>query len=1105
MQHNNAPNQKALSYRLGTQPTFLRQMLARLSTQEFADAQGHVRRPLSALTTRDLDDPAIALLDAWAGVLDVLTFYQERIANEGYLGTAGERRSVIELSNAIGYDIRPGLAASVSLAFTVDDTGTTTMPVTLDAGLKVQSVPGQDELPQTFETVEAIAARPEWNAPPIFQPQVRVSPTVESVVGSLRLDGFGSGLQPNSQLFAIAGTNWYLPIVKSVEANSIGGYTTVALRETLQAGESGVLTEAAPGPQIFVMQQQTAPFGHNAPEWSAVPPEQKQVLGGIYALDNTRWTSRQQGLPYLSVTALTSIRRANIDTLFVATPGNGIYRSTDGGISWAAININLTNLVIHSLGVDGAGSLLAGSTAGTIFRSLDQGESWTQLSTGSLVEIQPGTAAETNIPSVVNNGLPLTTIYALAEDRGILYAGTDQGLYQSNNEGVSWSEVRDGSQSLKGVRALLTVGETLLIGTRIGLYRRQKPPASSTYGVEQFAHDSLSGKAIQALAIDPEGTILVGTEQGIRTAAGNDAIANLSISWLLLRDTSTRDVRALTVTSDSTRFAATPLAGFVHPDWPNITIQGAATTFDLEGRYPQLQVGDWIILRYGEQSVPRQIAQVASLLRSDFGQTGVRVTRLTLTESLTPLDGASLREVELLIQSEALPLFAEIRPADVRLKGNRVELAQTIPALNSGRRAIVCGIGRPANSQNPDTMVSEVAIVSGVNTVRENGVERSEIVLRQPLANEYVRETITLWANVALATHGETVADAVLGSGDGNQRNQHFRLQKPPLTYVSAPTDSGAASTLAIHVNGILWSEVQSLHTQDANSQSYLVRHDSNNHASIIFGDGQQGARLPTGVNNVVASYRSGLGLAGEVSAESLTSPLVRPLGLTAVTNPVAASGGADPESVEEIRTNAPLNLLTMARIVSLSDFEDFAQTFNGIGQAQAALLWSGDAHLVQITLADSNGDPIPRASALCTNLLAALDQRRNRLQQVQLDPFIPLFFNVDATITIDPAYQQEAVEASVRAALTQTFSFQHRRFGQAVTSSEVISAIQKIPGVIAVDLNALDFMTSQNAELRAQLPSWRSRWVNGRAEAAQLLLINPNSADIQFTWRDTT
>jgi hypothetical protein len=76
---NNRPSLDALSYRAGIHATFLETMKARLSTAEHPE--------LRDLTTRDSADPAIALLDAWAIVADVLTFYQERIANEGYLRT----------------------------------------------------------------------------------------------------------------------------------------------------------------------------------------------------------------------------------------------------------------------------------------------------------------------------------------------------------------------------------------------------------------------------------------------------------------------------------------------------------------------------------------------------------------------------------------------------------------------------------------------------------------------------------------------------------------------------------------------------------------------------------------------------------------------------------------------------------------------------------------------------------------------------------------------------------------------------------------------------------------------------------------------------------
>lgn len=113
----NRPGLSAITYRAGTYATFLETMQARLSSLTLhlpalpGAAAGVDVRALAALTTRASSDASIALLDAWAVVADVLTFYQERIANEGYLPTAVERRSIVELAKLIGYRPRPGVAA----------------------------------------------------------------------------------------------------------------------------------------------------------------------------------------------------------------------------------------------------------------------------------------------------------------------------------------------------------------------------------------------------------------------------------------------------------------------------------------------------------------------------------------------------------------------------------------------------------------------------------------------------------------------------------------------------------------------------------------------------------------------------------------------------------------------------------------------------------------------------------------------------------------------------------------------------------------------------------------------------------------------------------
>ena len=161
----------AISYRIGDYGRFSESLRAGLSSSEFPG--------LAGLRTRDADDYTLGLIDAVACAADVLTFYQERVANESYLRTATERVSLQEMGKLIGYRLRPGVAAETWLAFALETPRSapaglppepgafvTGIPdaLTLTAGLKVQSVPGPDEKPQTFETVEEITARPEWNA-----------------------------------------------------------------------------------------------------------------------------------------------------------------------------------------------------------------------------------------------------------------------------------------------------------------------------------------------------------------------------------------------------------------------------------------------------------------------------------------------------------------------------------------------------------------------------------------------------------------------------------------------------------------------------------------------------------------------------------------------------------------------------------------------------------------------------------------------------------------------------------------------------------------------------------------------------------------------------
>lgn len=258
----------AVAYRNGTWADFRASLHAGLT------AAG--RPALARLTTRDDDDPTIGLLDAWAVAADVLTFYTERLAQESYLRTARDRASLQELGRLIGYRLRPGVAAETALAFAVEappavpelPAGVAPQPgaappvvpdvVAIPRGLRVQSVPGPGEVPQTFETVEALDARAAWGAIP--------AATTVTGIGATEawLAGTGLNLKVGDAVTWSSGTTVAHRLLTAVVEDP----RTVRTRVRW----SGAVSFAGT-PDCTVYRKRLAPFGHSAPDWRAMSPD----------------------------------------------------------------------------------------------------------------------------------------------------------------------------------------------------------------------------------------------------------------------------------------------------------------------------------------------------------------------------------------------------------------------------------------------------------------------------------------------------------------------------------------------------------------------------------------------------------------------------------------------------------------------------------------------------------------------------------------------------------------------------------------------------------------------------------------------------------------
>jgi len=484
----------------------------------------------------------------------------------------------------------------------------------------------------------------------------------------------------------------------------------------------------------------------------------------------------------------------------------------------------------------------------------------------------------------------------------------------------------------------------------------------------------------------------------------------------------------------------------------------------------------------GAVSVHR-VSTASDVSRAEFA-IAAKVTRLQLSGA--PVGAASfsfVRATSVYARSELMIVAA--RPVTTAVAADRLPVDIGANGLVAGRRVIV--VGTPVGAASP------VAAPAVLTAASSTGAGRAELRIDPPLATPLRRDSVVVYANVALASHGESVSQ-ILGSGAAGERFQRFELKQLPLTYRAAAIETGAAAELTVRVGDVAWRERPTLYGAAPTDHYYVLEVDEQGRNFVAFGDGLRGARLPSG-SNVVAKYRKGSGAEGNVAADTLTQLMTRPLGLKSVSNPLAAESGTDAEGKDAARRTIPIDTLTLGRVVSVRDYEDFALGFTGIAKAQAQVLNLGADATVAVTLAGDRGAGPTAASPVWTNLVAALKASGDPHVPVILLPYRASNFQIGIRVKWAEDREKSSVFAAVETALRAYFSFDARNLGQPVHQSEVIAVAQAVPGVVAVDLTSLYGGTAPGqtaVSLQTRLLAARMQVAGGAAQPAELLTLDP-------------
>ncbi|MGW5275203.1 putative baseplate assembly protein [Streptomyces sp. NPDC004044] len=1116
----NAPGHTALNYRVGEYGSFLAAMLDRLASPAYPALRG--------LTVRTPDDPSIGLLDAWAVVGDLLTFHSERIADEGYLRTADEHRSLALLGRLVGHAPRPGIAADTHLAYTLDrDPRAEDVPVLIPRGARANSVPStSDEESQAFETSEDLIARWAWNElavrrrrPALLTPDdLRKRPEIF-------VSGTDTSLQTGDRLLFVfggdrdtPGQRLLLPVAR-IRIDRDDEVTAVGLPQSAPAS----LTELVAELRVWITED----------EW--------EVEEGEPTPDNPNPRPVSRIIEDFDAQVLAPLRA---DLGGIKTPAQFAARLVEPHDRLAEVQA----IAAPYEEVAAWSEQLEAVVGELIERAAD------------LEPSRPDTpAAASHSPAMQALGAVLPALRTrvvrppsgartLSHDPGRYFApGSDLGaqLLSALDPRVADGMYAAWRRAAPAVPALLRDLQAMRVtATPFGATAPLKPVQDERGRVVRQTDWPLTGGALTTMRVvfDTAGRVPVSAEfQHIETGASVQVSENLpaektfplgpgrislmtrsaqdhDLSWLSRRPADSQEpgvtARLMSGLPERTLFVSRPgddgrvhvavhngepLERFLAPgehqqirhggyevtlrytvgsEPANVEV-GIATVPEqanrhvvaLDSVYDGITVGSWVAIERprkgadGPDGIPgdeklkfvtSRVSAVRTAAYTNYGITG-RGTELTLAEPWLDEHDVLLSAIrDATVHAGGEPLRPADEPLGEDVHGNELELAELYDGLRPGRHLVVSG----ERTDIPDTAGvrgTELVVIAAVEQQLDPRLPgdhvHTKLTLTTDLAFRYRRHTVRIQGNAVPATHGES-RDEPIGSGDAGRTNQTFTLWQSPLTWLPAGNPLGATPTLEVRVDGLLWHEVDSLAGRGPRERVYVSGTAGDGRTTVTFGDGMHGARLPTGHENVRARYRFGTGRAANVGADRITQAITRPLGVTAVTNPQPATGGAEADGPGLTRRTIPLAVSALDRLVSLTDYEDFARSRAGIGRAAAREIFDGRRRILHVTVAGVDDIAIADDSEVLRVLRSSLAEYGDSRLPVRVDVRELVLLLLAAKVKVAPDHTWTVVEPRLRQALLTQFGSGRRELGRPARLSEVLATAHAVPGVDYVDVD---------------------------------------------------
>lgn len=255
------------------------------------------------------------------------------------------------------------------------------------------------------------------------------------------------------------------------------------------------------------------------------------------------------------------------------------------------------------------------------------------------------------------------------------------------------------------------------------------------------------------------------------------------------------------------------------------------------------------------------------------------------------------------------------------------------------------------------------------------------------------------------------------------------------------------------------WVARNDLLISDGSERHFVVETETDLSASLRFGDDRHGRRPEVGAA-FTASYRVGNGLAGNVGQEAISHLLIDDTRILAVRNPLAATGGKDPESAAQIRRRAPQAFRKQERAVTPADYAEVTERAASVQQAAATPRWTGSWHSMFITVDQESGRSLSAEEE--ADLVRHVEPFRMAGHDLEFNDPSFVSLELDLRVCVERRYFRADVKQALLAVLSSArqadgrlgiFHPDNFSFGQTFYLSPIYAAARSVPGVDSVQI----------------------------------------------------